>query len=470
MPALDRAALRMGSAELITRADVPTAVVLAETVDLASRFSTDGSGRFVNGLLARVAREVRGEPAGSLPPLDELRRGLDDEDDDADDEELALRPAAVDGVIIDLDGVIRHWDATYLPAVERRLGLPAGAVAAVAFEDDRLARTMDGRISFPEWCAEIGAVVARDHGVDAAAVGTAWAESGWDIDLTVMDLVAAVRARVPVVLLSNASTNLRADLERSGIDDAFDAIAGSADLGAAKPDRGAFEAAAALIGIPLDRCLFVDDTEGHVRAARAMGLKAEVFTDAEALRELLRGAGPRAVTAPGGPAALPLPDPPLADGALRLRPWTVDDAPALAAAWLDPEVACWTGVPPVRDVAAARRWIEGDLVRRSRRRSLDLAVDVDGVLGGEVGLTAFTSDSAEIGWWVGLDHRRRGVATRAVRLVAAWATGPLGLSAVVARCHPDNPPSGAVAHRAGFLLDEATSTSEERVWTYDPTG
>jgi N utilization substance protein B len=61
MPALDRAALRMGTAELITRADVPTAVVLNETVELASRFSTDDSGRFVNGLLAKIASEVRGE-------------------------------------------------------------------------------------------------------------------------------------------------------------------------------------------------------------------------------------------------------------------------------------------------------------------------------------------------------------------------------------------------------------------------
>ena len=61
MPALDRAALRMGTAELITRPDVPTAVVLNETVELASRFSTDDSGRFVNGLLAKIATEVRGE-------------------------------------------------------------------------------------------------------------------------------------------------------------------------------------------------------------------------------------------------------------------------------------------------------------------------------------------------------------------------------------------------------------------------
>lgn len=59
MPALDRAALRMGTAELLTRPDVPTPVVLNEVVDLAKRFSTDDSGRFVNGLLARIATEVR---------------------------------------------------------------------------------------------------------------------------------------------------------------------------------------------------------------------------------------------------------------------------------------------------------------------------------------------------------------------------------------------------------------------------
>jgi putative hydrolase of the HAD superfamily len=287
MPALDRAALRMGSAELIARPDVPTAVVLAETVDLASRFSTDGSGRFVNGLLARVAREVRGD-AGPLPPLEDL--DLDDlEDIEADDlvgGDDPARPALVDGVIIDLDGVIRHWDAEHAPTVERRLGLPAGSLGSVAFEDDRLQRAMDGRLSFAAWCEEIGAVLGDAHGVDPALVAQAWAEAGWDIDLTVVDLVAAVRSRVPVVLLSNATTRLREDLERSGIDDAFDAIVSSADLGAAKPAREAFQAAATLIGVPLDRCLFVDDTQSHVSAARALGLRAEVFTDAEALREL----------------------------------------------------------------------------------------------------------------------------------------------------------------------------------------
>ncbi len=59
MPAIDRALLRIGVYELIHRPDVPTGAVLSEAVELAGRYSTEESGRFVNGLLAQVAREVR---------------------------------------------------------------------------------------------------------------------------------------------------------------------------------------------------------------------------------------------------------------------------------------------------------------------------------------------------------------------------------------------------------------------------
>lgn len=59
MPALDRAILRLAIWELTDRPDVPTAVVIDEAVELAKRFSTDDSGRFVNGVLATIARTVR---------------------------------------------------------------------------------------------------------------------------------------------------------------------------------------------------------------------------------------------------------------------------------------------------------------------------------------------------------------------------------------------------------------------------
>ena len=59
MPAVDRAVLRVATFELLHRPDVPTGVVLAEAVELVQRFSTDDSARFVNGVLAAIAREVR---------------------------------------------------------------------------------------------------------------------------------------------------------------------------------------------------------------------------------------------------------------------------------------------------------------------------------------------------------------------------------------------------------------------------
>jgi len=81
------------------------------------------------------------------------------------------------------------------------------------------------------------------------------------------------------------------DLDRSGIAQAFDAVVGSAHLGVGKPSPRAFQAAADGIGVPLDRCLFVDDTMGHVEAARALGVRAERFTGPEELRELLESLG-----------------------------------------------------------------------------------------------------------------------------------------------------------------------------------
>jgi len=60
MATVDRNVLRLATAELLTCDDVPTAVILNEAVELASAYSTDDSGRFVNGVLATVAARTRG--------------------------------------------------------------------------------------------------------------------------------------------------------------------------------------------------------------------------------------------------------------------------------------------------------------------------------------------------------------------------------------------------------------------------
>lgn len=59
MPAVDRALLRIGGYELGWEPELPTAVIIDEAVDLAGRYSTRDSGRFVNALLSRMAAELR---------------------------------------------------------------------------------------------------------------------------------------------------------------------------------------------------------------------------------------------------------------------------------------------------------------------------------------------------------------------------------------------------------------------------
>jgi N utilization substance protein B len=54
LPNVDRLILRMGAFEILYRPETPRAVVLNEAVELAKKFSTEDSGRFVNGVLANV--------------------------------------------------------------------------------------------------------------------------------------------------------------------------------------------------------------------------------------------------------------------------------------------------------------------------------------------------------------------------------------------------------------------------------
>ena len=58
MPVIDRVLLRLGVYEL-GHTDSPTGVVISEIVRLASEYSTQRSGQFINGVLGAYAAEVR---------------------------------------------------------------------------------------------------------------------------------------------------------------------------------------------------------------------------------------------------------------------------------------------------------------------------------------------------------------------------------------------------------------------------
>jgi putative hydrolase of the HAD superfamily len=122
-------------------------------------------------------------------------------------------------------------------------------------------------------------------------VAGVFSQIGWRIDESVVELVEQARTQVPVVLLSNASSRLSADLRLSGLLERFDAVVGSADLGFCKPDAEAFAAAVERSGVPAARCLMIDDVPENVEGARAAGLQAVRFEGVDELTRELEDAG-----------------------------------------------------------------------------------------------------------------------------------------------------------------------------------
>jgi N utilization substance protein B len=59
MALVDRLVLSIATFELVSRPEVPTAVVIDEAVELAKRYSTEESGKFVNGMLSSIAADAR---------------------------------------------------------------------------------------------------------------------------------------------------------------------------------------------------------------------------------------------------------------------------------------------------------------------------------------------------------------------------------------------------------------------------
>jgi RimJ/RimL family protein N-acetyltransferase len=147
----------------------------------------------------------------------------------------------------------------------------------------------------------------------------------------------------------------------------------------------------------------------------------------------------------------------LSDGVVRLRLMVESDIDAIVDACQDPEIPRWTEVPDGYEEADGREWLEAQKRRRESGAELHLVVvdGEDGRLVGSIGIVGIDSGDrrGSIGYWVAKGARRRGVATRAVRLLAGWAFEDLGLGRVEIKAEAANVASHRVAERAGFTRE-----------------
>lgn len=194
--------------------------------------------------------------------------------------------SGVDAVALDLDGVVRHFDDAYEAELCRRHGLEAGAIAAAAYAPDLLHPVVTGRTTKAQWITAVGAAL----GLPEAAA--AWGESPATVDEDVLAVVDEVRATGrPVVVLTNGTDAIDAELAALDVGHRFDRIFNSAVIGHAKPDVRAFGHVVEALGLPPERIAFADDSPAKLAGATELGMPTHAFTDAASLRAWLVALG-----------------------------------------------------------------------------------------------------------------------------------------------------------------------------------
>ena len=109
------------------------------------------------------------------------------------------------------------------------------------------------------------------------------------VDMELIAFIRSLRPRYKTGVISNAWPDLRQDLVGKRIDDAFDDMIISSEVGIMKPDPKIFEIALEKLGVAAREAAFVDDTAVNVNAARALGMQGVLFREPRRALNDLKG-------------------------------------------------------------------------------------------------------------------------------------------------------------------------------------
>ncbi|MPY35977.1 HAD-IA family hydrolase [Streptomyces adustus] len=184
-------------------------------------------------------------------------------------------------VILDIGGVLEITPRTgWLDRWDERLGLPAGSAGRRL--DDVWRAGAVGAISEKEVRAQVGARLGLDAVQVESLMADLWAEYLGTPNVELIQYVRGLRSRCRLGILSNSFVGAR-ELETASyqFDELVEQIVYSHEIGVCKPDLRAFEMTCARLEVRSRDCLFIDDCNVNVEAARAAGMQAHLFEDNE---------------------------------------------------------------------------------------------------------------------------------------------------------------------------------------------
>lgn len=192
----------------------------------------------------------------------------------------------VDAVLVDLDGVVRHFDPDLPAALEQEHGLEPGAILALASDVERVGDVTTGVLTKAAWIEALG------QALGAPEAALAWGASPATVDEDVLAVVDELRATgLTVGILTNGTDEVPAELDALGVRDRFDHLFNSWEIGHAKPDRRVFAHCCDVLGLAPERVAFTDDAPAKLTGARELGMPVDPFVGAARLRTWLGSLG-----------------------------------------------------------------------------------------------------------------------------------------------------------------------------------
>ena len=195
---------------------------------------------------------------------------------------------AIEAVVFDFGGVLlRTEDKKPRAELAASLDMTYDELSTLIFDSQSAIQAMKGEISAKaHWNAVQKSLGLSDAELERVRTGF-WAGDVLDIDL--VNFLRDLRAKYTVILLSNAWDDLRQVIvEEFQIENAFDRLVISAEIGLVKPDLKIFQWLISQLGIEPAEAVFVDDFPHNVEGAQAAGMQAIHFRSPDQALEELR--------------------------------------------------------------------------------------------------------------------------------------------------------------------------------------
>lgn len=194
---------------------------------------------------------------------------------------------SIRAVIFDIGGVIvRTEDHTPRNRLAERLGLTYDQLSAIVFNSRSAQLATRGKITTAEHWENVRGMLGLVPGEFPHVPEYFW--GGDSVDEVLVDFLRSLRPKYKTALLSNAWDDLRGMIKDVWkIEDAFDKILISAEVGLVKPDPRIYQRITADLQVAPAEAIFVDDFQDNVIGAKEAGLQAIHFQSRQqALRDL----------------------------------------------------------------------------------------------------------------------------------------------------------------------------------------